>query len=112
MTNRTGVSAATLQAMNTGVDLNTANKLVVPNSNVRLTNWRRATPNATDTASTPTLTKVRARKGDTIARIAAAHKLSVDELARLNGIAPNVELRAGQEIRLPGAPSTPGSRRR
>ena len=101
--NRTGVSVATLQAMNGGVDLKTANKLVVPGSSVRLTNWRRATSNPTDSAAAPSQTKIRARKGDTIARIAAAHKLSADELARLNGIAPNVELLAGQEIRLPGS---------
>ena len=57
---------------------------------------------------------MRARKGDTIAKIAAAHKLSADELARLNGIAADVELRAGQEIKLPGAGAStqPKSRRR
>ena len=104
--NRTGISVATLQAMNSGVDLKSANKLVVPNTNVRLTNWRRA--DSSNNAA-PNLTRVRARKGDTIAKIAAAHKLSADELARLNGIAPNVELQAGQEIKLPGstAPSAP-----
>jgi membrane-bound lytic murein transglycosylase D len=102
--NRTGVSAATLQAMNSGVDLKTTTRLLVPNSNIRLTNWKRsATP---ETNSQPTLTKVRARKGDTIAKIAAAHKLAADEVARLNGIAPNVELQAGQEIKLPGATAT------
>ena len=99
--NRTGVNVATLQAMNAGIDLKSANKLVVPGSSVRLTNWRRAATPA-DTTTAASLTRVRARKGDTIASIAAAHKLSVDELARLNGIAPNVELQAGQEIRLPG----------
>ncbi len=103
--NRTGVSVATLQSMNSGVDLKTTNKLVVPNSSVTLTNWRRA-PGTADTAGASTLTKVRARKGDTIAKIAAARKLSADELARLNGIGPNVELQAGQEIKLPGSPST------
>ncbi len=101
--NRTGVSVATLQAMNPGVDLKSTNKLVVPNNNVRLTNWRRATPNTADANANSGLTTVRARKGDTIARIAESHKLSVDELARLNGIAPNVELQAGQEIKLPSA---------
>src|SRR6266536_678011 len=99
--NRTGVNVATLQAMNAGIDLQSANTLVVPGSSVRLTNWRRAATPA-DTTTAASLTRVRARKGDTIASIAAAHKLSVDELARLNGIAPNVELQAGQEIRLPG----------
>jgi len=88
--------------MNPGMDLKSTNKLVVPNNNVRLTNWRRATPNTADANANSGLTTVRARKGDTIAKIAAAHKLSADELARLNGIAPNVELQAGQEIKLPG----------
>jgi membrane-bound lytic murein transglycosylase D len=101
--NRTGVSVATLQTMNTGVDLKATNKLVVPNSGIKLTSWRRA--DASDTASASTLTRVRARKGDTIAKIAAARKLSADEVARLNGIGPNVELQAGQEIKLPGSPS-------
>src|SRR5436309_274873 len=109
---RTGVSVATLQSMNPGVDLKTATRLVVPNSNVRLTNWRRAKTNATDVAATPSLTSVRARKGDTIASIAAARKLSAADLARLNGIAPDVELRAGQEIKLPGAAGTTNSRQR
>ena len=92
--------------MNVGVDLKTANKLVVPGGSIRLTSWRRATSNPTDSAAAPSLTKIRARKGDTIAKIAAAYKLSADELARLNGIAPNLELQAGQEIRLPGSTSS------
>jgi membrane-bound lytic murein transglycosylase D len=103
--NRTGVSVATLQAMNGGVDLKATNKLVVPNSGLKLTSWRRA-PDASDAGSASALTRVRARKGDTIAKIAAARKLSADEVARLNGIGPNVELQAGQEIKLPGSPST------
>jgi len=106
--NRTGVSVATLQSMNSGVDLNNATKLFVPNSNTRLTNWKRS-------ADTPgaTLTRVKARKGDTIAKIAAARKLSPDEVARLNGIGPTTPLQAGQEIKLPSAGSTsaPTSRR-
>ena len=108
--NRTGVNVATLQTMNAGIDLKSATKLVIPNNNVRLTNWRRDPVNATETAK-PTLEKVRARKGDTIAKIAAAHKLSADEVARLNGIAPNAELKAGQEIKLPGSTSTSSKRR-
>ena len=112
VSSRTGVSVGMLQALNSGVDLKATNKLVVPNSNVRLTNWRRAAANPTDT-NAPSLTVVRARKGDTITKIAAARKLSADELARLNGIAPDVELRAGQEIKLPGAgANTPPKSRR
>jgi len=109
--NRTGVSVATLQAMNSGVDLKNATKLFVPNTNVRLTNWKRSA----DSGASASLSKVKARKGDTIAKIAASRKLSVDEVARLNGIAPNTELQAGQEIKLPGASNNslaPPSRRR
>src|SRR4029079_8296103 len=65
--NRTGTSVAQLQAMNNGVDLKSTSKLVVPNSSVRLTLNRRK-PGTADVAA-PILTKVRARKGDTIAKI-------------------------------------------
>ncbi len=65
--NRTGVSVATLQTLNSGVDLKATSKLVVPSSNIRLTNWRRAAANSTD-SNAPSLTVVRARKGDTIAK--------------------------------------------
>lgn len=107
--NRTGVSLAQLQAMNSGVDLKSTNKVVVPKSNVRLTLYRR--PGATETAS-PGLTKIRARKGDTIARIAAARNLDPNEVARLNGVTPEVELRAGQEVRLPPTAAAAPSHRR
>lgn len=109
--NRTGVSVATLQQMNVGVDLKSATKLVIPNSSVRLTNWRRDPVSPTDAAKAPNLEKVRARKGDTIARIAAARKLSADEVARLNGIAADAELKAGQEIKLPGGTASSSKRR-
>jgi len=107
--NRTGVNVATLQAMNTGVDLKSATKLVVPNGNVRLTKWVRATPGGNDT-DTPALNKVRARKGDTIASIAAARNLDANDVARLNGIPVDAELRAGQEVKIP-ATSAPSRRR-
>lgn len=107
--NRTGVSVAQLQAMNNGVDLKSTNKLVVPNSNVRLTLYRRK-PGTETTA--PALTKIRARKGDTIARIAAARNLDANEVARLNGVTPELELKVGQEIRLPGTATAAPSHRR
>lgn len=111
--NRTGVSVSQLQAMNNGVDLKSTTKLVVPNSGVRLTSWRRAKPGTTDQpVAAPAMTKVRARKGDTIARIAAAHNLDANEVARLNGVTAESELRAGQEIRLPMTAAAAPSRRR
>jgi membrane-bound lytic murein transglycosylase D len=110
--NRTGVSVSQLQAMNSGVDLKSTSKLVVPNSGIRLTSWRRAKPATTDQPTAPALSKVRARKGDTIARIAAAHNLDANEVARLNGVTPEAELRAGQEIKLPQTVAATPSRRR
>lgn len=109
--NRTGVSVSQLQAMNGGVDLKSTTKLVVPNSTVKLTSWRRAQPGTTD-ATAAVLTKLRARKGDTIARIASARNLDANELARLNGVSPEAELKAGQEIRLPATAGAAPSRRR
>jgi membrane-bound lytic murein transglycosylase D len=110
--NRTGVPLAQLQAMNSGVDLKTTSKLVVPSSSVKLTSWQRAKPGATEAAGNNALTKVRARKGDTIARIAAARNLDANEVAHLNGITADVELRAGQEVKLPATAAAAPSRRR
>lgn len=107
--NRTGINVAQLQTFNSGVDLKTATKLVVPNSNVRLTKWVRATGNTAEAA--PGIEKVRARKGDTIARIAASRNLDANDVARLNGIPVNAELRAGQEIKVPSRATAPSRRR-
>jgi LysM repeat protein len=96
--------------MNSGVDLKTTIKLVVPNSNVRLTLNRRK-PSTAEVAA-PTLTKIRARKGDTIAKIAAARNLDANEIARLNGVTAGVELHAGQEVKLPATAAAAPSRRR
>ena len=108
---RTGLSVAQLQSFNSGVDLNKTTKLIVPNSNVRLTKWVRAT-NGPEAATQPALGTVRARKGDTIASIAVARNLDANDVARLNGITVNAELRAGQVIKVPATQATVPSRRR
>ena len=110
--NRTGINVAQLQAMNSGVDLTKTTKLVVPNGNVKLTKWVRATNNAATTAEPTTgVNKVRARKGDTIARIAAGRNLDANDVARLNGIPVDAELKAGQEIKVPATTTAPSRRR-
>jgi len=109
---RTGLSVAQLQSFNSGVDLNKTTKLVVPNSNVRLTKWVRASNGPEVAASQPALGTVRARKGDTIASIATARNLDANDVARLNGITVNAELRAGQVIKVPATQATVPSRRR
>ena len=108
--NRTGVSVAQLQAMNGGVDLKSTTKLVVPNSSVKLTRWVRAASANAETAA-PSLNKVRARKGETIASIAAARNLDANDVARLNGIPVDAELRAGQEVKIPATAAAPSRRR-
>jgi membrane-bound lytic murein transglycosylase D len=55
---------------------------------------------------------VRARTGETIAQIAERHNISADEVARLNGIAANTGLQAGQEIKVPSSTGSAPSRRR
>src|ERR1043166_8457370 len=108
--NRTGLNISQLQSWNTGVELKGATKLVAPNSSVKLTKWVRATP--AQTAAVPAgLDKVRARKGDTIASIAAARNLDANDVARLNGISVDTELRAGQEIKIPSGTTAPSRRR-
>ncbi|HEY6659520.1 MAG TPA: transglycosylase SLT domain-containing protein, partial [Pyrinomonadaceae bacterium] len=111
--NRTGVNVAQLQAMNSGVDLKSTTKLVVPSSGVKLTKWVRATAAKSDSepAAPAGLDKVRARKGDTIARIAASRNLDANDVARLNGISVDAELRAGQEIKIPSSAAAPSRRR-
>ena len=109
--NRTGFNVAQLQSMNAGFDLKSTTKLVAPSGgSVKLTKWVRST--ATDAGAPAGLNKVRARKGDTIASIAAARSLDANDVARLNGIPVDSELKAGQEIKIPSTTATAPSRRR
>jgi len=110
--NRTGFNAAQLQSMNGAIDLKSTTKLIAPSGSMKLTKWVRATGTTPVTAVAPAgLDKVRARKGDTIASIAAARSLDANDVARLNGIPVDSELRAGQEIKIPASASAPSRRR-
>ena len=109
--NRTGLSVAQLQSINGGVDLKSTTKLVAPSSGVKLTKWVRASASKPAEGATAGIQKVRARKGDTIASIATARNLDANDVARLNGIPVNAELRAGQEIKVPSSAAAPSRRR-
>jgi membrane-bound lytic murein transglycosylase D len=109
--NRTGFNAAQLQSMNSGIDLKSTTKLIAPSGSMKLTKWVRATGTAPAEAAPAGLGKVRARKGDTIASIAAARSLDANDVARLNGIPVDSELRAGQEIKIPASTTAPSRRR-
>jgi membrane-bound lytic murein transglycosylase D len=111
--NRTGFNVAQLQSWNSGVELKGATKIVAPSTSVKLTKWVRSTAAATNAGDMPTMgiNKVRARKGETIASIAAARNLDANDVARLNGIPVNSELKAGQEIKIPSTATAPSRRR-
>jgi membrane-bound lytic murein transglycosylase D len=113
--NRTGINASQLQSINSGVDLKSTRHLVVPASGVKLTKWVRSTAvkpgGEEDAPARAGILKVRARKGDTILRIATARNLDPNDVARLNGISVNTELRAGQEIKIPSSAAAPSRRR-
>jgi membrane-bound lytic murein transglycosylase D len=111
---RTGTTVAQLQLWNGGVDLSGGGKIVVPaGSSTQRVIYTRSRPNTTATAST--LVTVRARSGETIAQIAAAHGVDAGEVARLNAYSADQPLAPNQMIRVPAkAPTanTPVRRRR
>jgi membrane-bound lytic murein transglycosylase D len=110
--NRTGINISQLQSMNSGVDLKATTKLVAPNGNVKLTKWVRSTATAPAEGSAPAgIDKVRARKGDSIRTIATSRNLDANDVARLNGIPVDAELRAGQEVKIPSSATAPSRRR-
>jgi membrane-bound lytic murein transglycosylase D len=86
---------------------------VAPGSNnVELTSLRRAvTPTASSTPATPGLMKIKARQGDTPAKLAERYNVSAEEVAKLNQVGVNTELTAGQEVRMP-TPAPASTRRR
>jgi membrane-bound lytic murein transglycosylase D len=109
--NRTGFNVSQLQTINSGVDLKSTTKLIAPSGGVKLTKWVRATGGNSAEGASAGFTTVRARKGDTIARISAARNLDANDVARLNGISVNAELRAGQQIKIPSTSTAPSRRR-
>jgi membrane-bound lytic murein transglycosylase D len=80
-----------------------------PSNNVQLTRYVRPTVGGT-TPATPGMMKIKARMGDTPAKLAERYNVSAEEIAKMNGTAVNAELTAGQEVKLPT--SAPSSRRR
>jgi membrane-bound lytic murein transglycosylase D len=80
-----------------------------PSNNVQLTRYVRPTVGGT-TPVTPGMMKIKARIGDTPAKLAERYNVSAEEIAKMNGTAVNAELTAGQEVKLPT--SAPSSRRR
>ena len=110
--NRTGVSLALLQQMNNGVDAKTlGGKVVVPKLTQTTSYVRAKSPGAAADSGSGGLGRMTAKRGDTIATIAQRANVSVEDVARLNGMSPNAELNPGQEVKVPSATSAPVRRR-
>jgi membrane-bound lytic murein transglycosylase D len=81
------------------------------NNNVQQTVYTpRASVSGTMPA-TPGLMKIKARVGDTPARLALIHNVSAEEVAKMNGVGIDSQFQPGQEVRLP-SPAPASSRRR
>jgi len=113
---RSGVSAASLQQWNAGVDLAKGGTLIVPSGGrvvQTLRNYERPNSAAPAGASLKSHT---AKRGETVAQIAARYGASVAEVAKLNGVTPDEPLARGRQIRVPqgksaNAPAAPARRR-
>ncbi|HEX8845829.1 MAG TPA: transglycosylase SLT domain-containing protein [Pyrinomonadaceae bacterium] len=69
-------------------------------------------PRAGSTPAMPSLMKVKARAGDTPARLATIHNVSAEEVAKMNGVGINSEFQAGQEVKMPKPAPASSTRRR
>ena len=101
ISNRTGVSVADLMAANPGMAA-PKGKVFVPvaGNNIQATSYSRPT----NVPKAPTVSNVRivkAKAGDTVAKIAARENLNAGEVAKFNGLLPNSVLGAGREIKVP-----------
>ncbi len=101
ISNRTGVSVSDLMAANPGM-ASPKGKVFVPvaGNNVQATSYSRPT-NLPKTAAVSNVRIVKAKAGDTVAKIAARENLNAGEIAKFNGLLPNSALNAGREIKIP-----------
>jgi membrane-bound lytic murein transglycosylase D len=113
---RAGVSAASLQQWNAGVDLAKGGTLIVPSGGrvvQTLKNYER--PNSAAAPAGTGLVSYTARGGETIAQVAARYGASVAEVAKINGVTADEPLARGRQIRVPqgntAAPAAPTRRR-
>ncbi len=97
---RLGVSVDQLLAVN-GNEIAKDRKIIVPNT-IKKTSYQRPL-NTPPTVVAPTHKPkvIKAKRGDTIRKIAERYKVSAAETGRLNGITLDAPLAEGREIRLP-----------
>ncbi len=110
ISNRTGVPVDALMAANPGMKT-PKGKVFVPTDNLVAGNRVAATaysrPATTTTVNQPNPARiVKARAGDTVAKLATREKADPTEVAKYNGLLPNSVLGAGREIRIPSSGGT------
>jgi len=98
--NRTGVSVEQLQAANGGKAVPVGKVIVPTGNNVQKTNYSRPTTQTPVMPSNRTRV-VKAKTGDTVAKVAAREGVSAVELAKYNGLLPTSVLSAGREVKIP-----------
>jgi len=101
ISNRTGVTVSELMAANPGMSV-PHGKVFVPvrGNNVQATSYSRPT-NLPPSMAINNVKVIKAKKGETVLKIAERLKLNATDLAKFNGILPNTVLPAGREIRIP-----------
>lgn len=103
ISNRTGVSVAELMEANPGMK-HPSGKVFVPvaaGNRVESTAYTRPTNRPPTTPAAAKVRIVKAKAGDTVAKIAAREKVDAAELAKFNGLLPNSVLFSGREIKIP-----------
>ena len=102
ISNRTGVSVAELMAANPGMS-DPKGKVFVPVSANKINTIAYSRPTSTSSAAGGAKAKVvKARAGDTVAKVAERNGADPTEVAKFNGLLPNSVLGAGREIKIPG----------
>ena len=101
ISNRTGINIADLMAANPGMAV-PRGKVFVPVSgnNVNTIAYTRPTSQAPGIVVNG-VRSVKARAGDTVAKVAEREKADPTEVAKFNGLLPNSVLGAGREIKIP-----------
>lgn len=102
ISNRTGVSVSELMAANPGMSV-PFGKVFVPvrGNNVQATSYSRPT-NLPPSMAANNVRIIKAKKGETVLKIAERFNVNATDLAKFNGLLPNTVLPAGREIRIPG----------
>ncbi len=101
ISNRTGVNVSELMAANPGMTV-PRGKVFVPVTGNNVQNIVYSRPTNLNVSTANRVKVVKARAGETVAKVAERYKVSPTEIAKYNGLLPNTVLTAGRELKIPG----------